>query len=145
MLTTFWDQNTVPQPVNPDASANLDSSEMMTVNAFKKASVLTGIVWRTKLIKNVVTTVWNPLVLFLIPLDVSVILPVSRDVSVTKASSVINMVTVSLLDNVQVSTALIMKFIPITIIHVMKTVALLSMAVLLQLLFNLVACAKKDL
>ena len=111
----------------------------------RKVYVLTGIVWRTKPTKNVVTPVWSPLVLFPIQVDVSVIPLVLLAVNVTRDLYVINMVIALLLNIVQVCIALIMKFTQITIIHVMKTVVPQSLVVLPQLLFNLVACARKAL
>ena len=102
-------------------------------NVSRKASVLTGTVWQMKHTKNAEINAWNRLVLFLIRLDVSVILPVNHDVNVMKDLSVISMVTVLPLDSVRVCTALIMKSILITIIHVMKIVVQQHLVVLLQL------------
>ena len=116
----------------------------LKANASRKVSVLTGIVWQTKPTNNVVTTVWNQLVLFPIPLDVSVIPHVFHVANVTKDSSVINMATALLLDSAPACTVLIMKSIPTTIILAMKTVVLQHLVVLHQLLFNLDACVKKD-
>jgi hypothetical protein len=119
--------------VNRDVNACQDFSETMTVNASRKASVLTGTVWQMKHTKNAEINAWNRLALFPIRLDVSVIPPVNHDVNVMKDLSVISMVIVLPLDSVRVCTAPIMKFTLITIIHVMKIVVQQHLVVLLQL------------
>jgi hypothetical protein len=117
-----------------DVNADRERSEMTTVNASKRKFVLTGIVWQTRHIKSVVMLVWNPLALYLIPLDVSVTPPVPHDANVTKAPSVTNMETVSNSMNVHQCIVLIMKFTQTLTTHVMNRAAQQSTDAWLQLL-----------
>jgi hypothetical protein len=94
-LQIFSDPNIALPSANHDANADLDFSEMMTVNVLQNLYVPTGTAWRMKHIKNAAITVWSLLASFLTLLDVSVIPPACHGASVTRASSVTNMATVS--------------------------------------------------
>lgn len=94
-LQIFSDPNIALPSANHDANADLDFSEMMTVNVLQNLYVPTGTAWRMKHIKNAAITVWSLLASFLTLLDVFVIPPACHGASVTRASSVTNMATVS--------------------------------------------------
>lgn len=132
-MVTFLHQNIARLSVNKDVNANQDFIEMMMVNVSRKASVPTGTVWQMRHTKNVEINAWNQLVLFPIPLDVSVIPLVFHAVNVTKDLSVINMEIVFLLNNVRQCTAPITKFTLLAIIHAVKTAVRQPLIVLLHM------------
>jgi hypothetical protein len=144
-LQIFSDPNIALPSANPDANADLDFSEMMTVNVLQNLYVPTGTAWRMKHIKNAAITVWSLLASFLTLLDVSVMPPACHGASVTRASSVTNMATVSPWISVQRHGAKTTKFTRTTTILAMKMDAQHNMDVLHQLYCKLVAHAWKDL